>query len=148
MSTKATILASITDLESGIPNPASKVRDTNTLLLNELYPTIYRTTYNVPVKTSQLHFGFRYAFNFWKQGNTVHISGNFTTTTAIADGLNVMAFTDSEYDGVIDGVSGIAFQVFKIEGYEFRLDGATLSTVDSLPSGLDIFFNLSYITNP
>lgn len=146
MSTKATIQALINNIADGQPNTALEARTAYNALLNELYPNLFSTKWDAPVKTVQLNSRFRYDFSLYKMGNTVFLNGRFYTNIVAGISANNDCFgiTDTEFKNyslfltTIIGMAGIRFQV----------NDGVFKNLDPIEFGNNYYFNISYPTNP
>lgn len=141
--------ALINAIADGEPNSAAEARAAWNALNNELYPTVYRTTFVSPNKTSILASNFQYSFNFSKSGNRVTMNGFIKNFTSKPPNTPLFAFTDPDFFALNNGAD-IVSQVFMAADNELRITDGTVSCVNTLPNtGLvtNIRFSVTYFTN-
>ena len=147
MSTKSTNQALINAIADGEPNSAMEARTAWNGLLNELYPTVYYSAWNAPIKTVSLFTGFRYFVTFSKSGSNVFMNGTFITAGTIPINNDVFSFSDVEFGNLNNG-SDILNMVVMLGGYRFRMTNGVFRNLDAIPASTTIYLNFTYPTNP
>ena len=147
MSTKAQVQAVINAIADGQPNTASEARDAWNILLNELYPTVYYSSWAAPNKTQSVVIGLMYFISFYKKGNTVFLNGRLQKHTDTPANTDLFIFTDTEFYNLNNGGTILDFTIEQ-NGYVFKMTDGVFKAVTPIPAGNTVRFNFSYPTNP
>lgn len=150
MSNKTTLSSLIaTNLASGSPIPASKHREVETALLNELYGTAVNDTQaTTNVLTADDAATKEYTVEIVKQGREVTISGFIKNNTASMIAGEVF-FTINVGDYTQNATVKTFFGNLQTTGANVRmaLGASTLTLIDTIGAGATVFFNVTYNVN-
>jgi len=139
--------ALINAIADGDNNTALEARTAWNGLLNELYPSVYRTAWNAEFKTVQLDVRFRYDFIFSKSGNKVTMFGSFYSSVGtISANSECFSFTDSEYANLNNGIN-ILNATVELGGVPFLITNGVFECLESFTGTTPKYFQLTYFTN-
>lgn len=142
---KATNQALIDAIGNGQPNTAEEARLAWTALNNELYPSVYTTSWDSNIKTAQLETRCRYSFIFSKQGNRVTMYGRlFTTLGSVVANTDCFAFTDPSFNH-LNNSSTIVKGIVLMGDIPFEITNGIFKNLESF-SGTK-YFCVTYSTN-